>query len=65
MKQILMATAIIVLATGCHTSRNAGRPGDETYSETGSDRPATYQQSENDRHSQSRPSNNLRTPLTR
>jgi hypothetical protein len=34
MKQLLLGTILIALVSGCHTTRDAGRPGDVTYVET-------------------------------
>lgn len=64
MKHILMVAALAFLLVGCKSnSRNSGTPGDPNYSETGTSQPAQYPESQNDRHTGSKVSNNLRGPI--
>ena len=53
MKHLLMAVVTVVLFTGCYTnSRDAGRPGDETYTEGTNDQHDGYPDGPNDRRMQ-------------
>jgi hypothetical protein len=61
MKILLIGTALIVQLSGCQTSPNAGRPGDDRYIDEGGDRAAKQS---NERHTQSKLSNNLRSTLS-
>jgi hypothetical protein len=61
MKKILIIAVTTVLFTGCYShSRNAGRPGDERYMEESASSRNLNSDGPNDRHTQSRTSNNFR-----
>ena len=48
MKHLLIAAVLSALLFGCKTS-DSGRPGEQSYSETGGSK-AYYREGENDRH---------------